>query len=53
MRKRYSRSYTVLSFLTMLSYRELPSDCPFLLLLFIVEQVEQGTDPCFQILQAW
>lgn len=25
MRKRYSRSYTVLSFLTMFSYRELPS----------------------------
>ena len=24
MRKRYSRSYTVLSFLTMFSYRELP-----------------------------
>ena len=27
MRKRYSRSYTVLSFLTMFSYREQPS-CP-------------------------
>ena len=26
MRKRYSRSYTVLSFLTMFSYREQPSD---------------------------
>ena len=31
MRKRYSRSYTVLSFLTMFSYREHPSAClPFL-----------------------
>ena len=29
MRKRYSRSYTVLSFLTMFSYRELPSAIPF------------------------
>ena len=28
MRKRYSRSYTVLSFLTMFSYRELPSEPP-------------------------
>ena len=28
MRKRYSRSYTVLSFLTMFSYRELPSGRP-------------------------
>ena len=28
MRKRYSRSYTVLSFLTMFSYREHPSDSP-------------------------
>ena len=28
MRKRYSRSYTVLSFLTMFSYRELPSARP-------------------------
>lgn len=28
MRKRYSRSYTVLSFLTMFSYRELPFPCP-------------------------
>ena len=31
MRKRYSRSYTVLSFLTMFSYRELPSVSCFLL----------------------
>ena len=31
MRKRYSRSYTVLSFLTMFSYRELPSGGRFLL----------------------
>lgn len=31
MRKRYSRSYTVLSFLTMFSYRELPSDGAFIL----------------------
>ena len=31
MRKRYSRSYTVLSFLTMFSYRELPSPVFFLL----------------------
>jgi hypothetical protein len=29
MRKRYSRSYTVLSFLTMFSYRELPLACLF------------------------
>ena len=29
MRKRYSRSYTVLSFLTMFSYRELPSGFAF------------------------
>ena len=29
MRKRYSRSYTVLSFLTMFSYRELPFECRF------------------------
>ena len=29
MRKRYSRSYTVLSFLTMFSYRELPFACLF------------------------
>ena len=29
MRKRYSRSYTVLSFLTMFSYRELPLCRPF------------------------
>ena len=29
MRKRYSRSYTVLSFLTMFSYRELPFVCLF------------------------
>ena len=29
MRKRYSRSYTVLSFLTMFSYRELPFGTPF------------------------
>ena len=28
MRKRYSRSYTVLSFLTMFSYRELPLAAP-------------------------
>ena len=28
MRKRYSRSYTVLSFLTMFSYREQPSAAP-------------------------
>ena len=28
MRKRYSRSYTVLSFLTMFSYRELPFGSP-------------------------
>lgn len=28
MRKRYSRSYTVLSFLTMFSYREHPSGRP-------------------------
>ena len=33
MRKRYSRSYTVLSFLTMFSYRELPFGCPFVLAL--------------------
>ena len=31
MRKRYSRSYTVLSFLTMFSYRELPFGGSFLL----------------------
>ena len=30
MRKRYSRSYTVLSFLTMFSYREQPSGQSFL-----------------------
>ena len=29
MRKRYSRSYTVLSFLTMFSYREQPFVCLF------------------------
>ncbi len=29
MRKRYSRSYTVLSFLTMFSYREHPSESTF------------------------
>ena len=29
MRKRYSRSYTVLSFLTMFSYREHPFGCCF------------------------
>ena len=29
MRKRYSRSYTVLSFLTMFSYRELPFSVSF------------------------
>ena len=29
MRKRYSRSYTVLSFLTMFSYREQPSELRF------------------------
>ena len=29
MRKRYSRSYTVLSFLTMFSYREQPFCFPF------------------------
>lgn len=29
MRKRYSRSYTVLSFLTMFSYREQPFSSPF------------------------
>ena len=28
MRKRYSRSYTVLSFLTMFSYREQPFSAP-------------------------
>ena len=32
MRKRYSRSYTVLSFLTMFSYRELPSGFLFVML---------------------
>lgn len=32
MRKRYSRSYTVLSFLTMFSYRELPFGALLLLL---------------------
>ena len=32
MRKRYSRSYTVLSFLTMFSYREQPFRFSFLLL---------------------
>ena len=32
MRKRYSRSYTVLSFLTMFSYRELPFGGLFFLL---------------------
>ena len=31
MRKRYSRSYTVLSFLTMFSYRELPLGDAFLI----------------------
>lgn len=31
MRKRYSRSYTVLSFLTMFSYRELPYGALFFL----------------------
>lgn len=36
MRKRYSRSYTVLSFLTMFSYRELPFPAPFLYALFAV-----------------
>ena len=35
MRKRYSRSYTVLSFLTMFSYREQP-----LVVLFFVERME-------------
>ena len=34
MRKRYSRSYTILSFLTMFSYRELPSGGCFLLTLY-------------------
>ena len=29
MRKRYSRSYTVLSFLTMFSYREQPFEVSF------------------------
>ena len=33
MRKRYSRSYTVLSFLTMFSYRELPFGCCFFIAL--------------------
>ena len=32
MRKRYSRSYTVLSFLTMFSYRELPFGSLFFML---------------------
>lgn len=34
MRKRYSRSYTVLSFLTMFSYRELPSGSLLFLLYY-------------------
>ena len=34
MRKRYSRSYTVLSFLTMFSYRELPSGVRFFVFQF-------------------
>ena len=39
MRKRYSRSYTVLSFLTMFSYRELPFGACFLLCLLIAAQI--------------
>lgn len=38
MRKRYSRSYTVLSFLTMFSYRELPFE----------EAFYRGKDPTSQ-----
>lgn len=39
MRKRYSRSYTVLSFLTMFSYREQPSTSFFLFIYFITAPV--------------
>lgn len=42
MRKRYSRSYTVLSFLTMFSYWELPFGEPiFRILLFFRELAEE------------
>ena len=34
MRKRYSRSYTVLSFLTMFSYRELPFGFSFFAVIY-------------------
>ena len=39
MRKRYSRSYTVLSFLTMFSYREQPFRSAFFMLYFIIENM--------------
>ena len=42
MRKRYSRSYTVLSFLTMFSYREQPSWSPF------YNAFERGLNACFK-----
>ena len=43
MRKRYSRSYTVLSFLTMFSYREQPFDGPFcMLFLFLFSGCRNG-----------
>ncbi len=43
MRKRYSRSYTVLSFLTMFSYRELPSAHLFMVSVLIFKlQVVHG-----------
>ena len=42
MRKRYSRSYTVLSFLTMFSYREQPfGSLLFLLYLFLRKEALQ------------
>lgn len=51
MRKRYSRSYTVLSFLTMFSYRELPSRS---LLLIGGNHMENSLDsePCYLSLAA-
>ena len=41
MRKRYSRSYTVLSFLTMFSYREQPLSLPFFSFYFVILRIEQ------------
>lgn len=43
MRKRYSRSYTVLSFLTMFSYREHPSETRFLLNKVRISQWDKGS----------